>query len=48
MPKLEPVNDPTGRIVDAKVSYPLGLAIQMLEWSEFTKPFRSGMEGMTN
>jgi len=42
MPKLEPVNDPTAKIVDVTVSYPLDLAAQMLEWSAFTKGMRSG------
>lgn len=42
MPKLEPVSDPTAKIVDVKMSYPLDLAKQMLEWSAFTKPFRTG------
>jgi len=42
MPKLEPVNDPTAKIIDVKVTYPLDLAAQMLEWSAFTKPFRNG------
>lgn len=41
MPKLEPVNDPTAKIVDVKVIYPLDLATQMLEYSAFTKPFRT-------
>ena len=37
MPKLEPVSDPTAKIVDIKVSYPLDIATQMLEYSAFTK-----------
>ncbi len=49
MPKLEPVSrpeprpasggtgDPTAKITDVKVSYPLNLATQMLEYSAFTK-----------
>lgn len=40
MPKLEPVNDPTAKIIDVKVTYPLDFATQMLEYSAFTKPFR--------
>ncbi len=47
MPRLEPVNDPTAQIVDVKVSYPLDLATQMLEYSAFTKPFREGVRGAT-
>lgn len=43
MPKLEPVNDPTAKIVDVTVRYPLDLAAQMLEWSAFTKGMRSGV-----
>lgn len=37
MPKLEPVLDPEAKIVDVKVSYPLDLTTQMLEYSAFTK-----------
>lgn len=37
MPKLEPVLDPEAKIVDVKVSYPLDLITQMLEYSAFTK-----------
>ena len=33
MPRLEPVRDPTGAIIDVNVSYPLDLATQMLEYS---------------
>ncbi len=36
MPKLEPVFDEKKNIVDVKVSYPLDLAKQMLEYSAFT------------
>ena len=32
-PRLEPVMDSTGTIVDVKISYPLDLTIQMLEYS---------------
>ncbi|MBI3194835.1 MAG: peptidase M49, partial [Ignavibacteriae bacterium] len=37
MPNLEPVMDPEANIVDVKVTYPLDLAAQMLEYSAFTK-----------
>ena len=37
MPTLEPVRDSQGRIAEVKVSYPLDLAKQMLEYSQFTK-----------
>jgi dipeptidyl-peptidase-3 len=37
MPRLEPVTDSDGKITDVKVSYPLDLATQMLEYSRFTK-----------
>jgi dipeptidyl-peptidase-3 len=33
MPKLEPVRDERGAIVDVVISYPLDLATQMLEYS---------------
>lgn len=33
MPKLTPVRDAEGVVVDATISYPLDLASQMLEWS---------------
>ena len=33
MPKLEPVRDGNGTIVDVAISYPLDLATQMLEYS---------------
>ncbi|MEX2272325.1 MAG: hypothetical protein WD690_12680 [Vicinamibacterales bacterium] len=33
MPKLEPVRDEAGAIVDVAISYPLDLEKQMLEWS---------------
>lgn len=36
-PKLEAVLDPEGKITDVKVSYPLDLATQMLEYSTFTR-----------
>ncbi len=41
MPKLEPVLDPEAKIVDVKVSYPLDLTTQMLEYSAFTNNRRS-------
>ncbi len=41
MPKLEPVLDPEAKIVDVKVSYPLDLTTQMLEYSAFTNKSRS-------
>ncbi|BCS36041.1 dihydrofolate reductase [Luteitalea sp. TBR-22] len=34
MPRLAPVRDETGRIVDVEVSYPCDLATQMLEYSK--------------
>lgn len=37
MPKLEPVKDAQGAITDIKISYPLDLGKQMLEYSAFTK-----------
>lgn len=36
-PKLEPVLNPEGKVADVKVSYPLDLATQMLEYSAFTR-----------
>jgi dipeptidyl-peptidase-3 len=33
MPKLEPVTDSTGAIVDVRISYPCDLTSQMLEFS---------------
>ncbi|MDI6778945.1 MAG: peptidase M49, partial [Bacteroidota bacterium] len=44
MPKLEPVLDPTAKIVDINVIYPLDLAKQMLEYSQFTKNERAEFE----
>ncbi len=40
MPKLEPVMDPSGSVVDVKISYPLDLATQMLEYSHLTGHLR--------
>ncbi|MBI2620591.1 MAG: peptidase M49 [Ignavibacteriales bacterium] len=37
MPDYEPVRDPSGVIVDVKVSYPMDLMKQMLAYSQFTK-----------
>jgi len=37
MPKLEPVKNNKGEIVDVKISYPLDFGKQMLEYSAFTK-----------
>ncbi len=34
MPRLQPVTDSTGAIVDVAISYPLDLATQMLEYSD--------------
>jgi dipeptidyl-peptidase III len=33
MPKLTPVTDANGKITDVRISYPMDLATQMLEWS---------------
>jgi dipeptidyl-peptidase-3 len=33
MPKLTPVRDPGGNVVDVNISYPMDLERQMLEWS---------------
>jgi dipeptidyl-peptidase-3 len=44
MPVLEPVMDPEGKVVDAKVTYPLDLAKQMLMYSEFTKNERAAVK----
>ena len=32
-PKLTPVTDADGKVVDATISYPCDLEAQMLEWS---------------
>jgi dipeptidyl-peptidase-3 len=37
MPKVEPVKDKQGTITDVKITYPLDLGKQMLEYSAFTK-----------
>jgi dipeptidyl-peptidase III len=41
MPKLEPIRDQTGELVDVAISYPLDLAAQMLEYSAASRPLRS-------
>jgi dipeptidyl-peptidase-3 len=33
MPKLTPVTDGNGKITDVRISYPMDLTTQMLEWS---------------
>ncbi len=40
MPKLEAVRGADGAITDVKISYPLDLSAQMLEWSEKTRATR--------
>ncbi len=40
MPRLEPVNDASGNLTDVKVSYPLDLAAQMVEYSSLSKQLR--------
>ncbi len=40
MPKLEPVRDASGEIVDVEISYPLDLTAQMLEYSAATRHLR--------
>ena len=40
-PKLEPVTDAGGKITDVKISYPVDLAKQMLEYSAFTRKEKS-------
>ena len=42
MPRLEPVQDASGTIVDVAISYPLDLATQMLEYSALTDATRVG------
>jgi dipeptidyl-peptidase-3 len=37
MPKLDAVNDATGEITDVRMSYPLDLTKQMLEYSAATR-----------
>ena len=40
MPKLTPVKDASGKIMDVKISYPQDLATQMLEYSDATRATR--------
>jgi dipeptidyl-peptidase-3 len=37
MPKLAPVTDASGTITDVRISYPMDLTAQMLEYAESTK-----------
>ncbi len=38
MPRLQPMKDAAGKTVDVKISYPLSIEQQMLEWSGRRKP----------
>jgi dipeptidyl-peptidase-3 len=40
MPKLEPVRNPSGDIVNVEISYPMDLTRQMLEYSAATRDLR--------
>jgi dipeptidyl-peptidase-3 len=40
MPRLEPVKNAGGEIVDVAISYPQDLATQMLEYAAFTRGLR--------
>jgi len=40
MPRLEPVRDASGAIVDIAISYPRDLTAQMMEYSATTRPLR--------
>jgi hypothetical protein len=40
MPKLETVRNDSGEITDVRISYPLDLSTQMLEYSEATRHLR--------
>ena len=40
MPRLEPVRDAQGKVVNVKVTYPMDLAKQMIEYSDFTRAER--------
>ena len=40
MPRLEPVVDASGEIADVRISYPLDLTAQMLEYSAATRALR--------
>lgn len=44
-PKLEPVRDSDGTVRDVKITYPLDLAKQMLEYSEATRASREQFRG---
>ena len=44
MPKLEPVMNPEAKFIDVKISYPLDLAKQMLEFSAFTRNERAAVK----
>ncbi|MGH8733354.1 MAG: dipeptidyl-peptidase 3 family protein [Burkholderiales bacterium] len=46
-PKLEPVRDPDGTVRDVKISYPLDLSKQMLEYSEATSASRERFRAST-
>jgi len=41
MPKLEAVTSAEGEITDVRISYPLDLTAQMLEYSEATRHLRA-------
>jgi dipeptidyl-peptidase-3 len=41
MPRLQPVTDAEGTILDIDISYPMDLRLQMLEYSEATRDLRS-------
>ena len=41
MPKLEAVRDASGAITDVRISYPLDLTTQMLEYSAATRHLRA-------
>jgi dipeptidyl-peptidase-3 len=40
MPKLEPVTDEHGQVIDARITYPLDLTAQMLEYSAAARDLR--------
>ena len=42
MPRLEPVRDASGAVVDVAISYPQDLTAQMLEYSALTEATRVG------
>jgi dipeptidyl-peptidase-3 len=46
MPRLEPVRDQSGEIADVRISYPLDLTAQMLEYSELTRDTRDPSLGV--